>query len=137
MFEECLLRLSWLDCSLSWKAHLHTGAPQETLESESDSNVSWDVISLKRHIFTQASYFHSSAIFSLKRRRPFLIPGGGSRLPWTPPFASAFGDTDGQVRRPNLFFNHLIDAAKQKAASIKWEVRIDQVRINQGFFLII
>ena len=34
-------------------------------------------------------------------------------------------------------FNHLIDAGKQKPASIKWEERIDQVRINQVCFLII
>ena len=30
----------------------------------------------------------------------------------------------------NLIFNHLIDAAKQKAASIKCEVRIDQGCFN-------
>ena len=35
---------------------------------------------------------------------------------------------------PSPFLNYLIDTAKQKAASIKCEVRIDQVRINQGFF---
>ena len=35
----------------------------------------------------------------------------------------------------SLFFNHLIDAGKQKPASIKWEpVRIDRRRQNPFFF---
>ena len=41
---------------------------------------------------------------SESRRDPVGNAGGGSRPPQTPPFASAFGDTDGQVRRPNPFF---------------------------------
>ena len=42
-----------------------------------------------------------------------------------------------EVRPTKFELNHLIDAAKQKPASIKCEVRIDQVRINRGCVLII
>ena len=56
--------------------------------------------------------------------------GGAPAAPRPPPLLPPSA-----IRTAKFELNHLIHAAKQKAASIKCEVRIDQVRINQVCFL--
>ena len=105
------------------------------------------IFSLERHIFTWASYFHLIVIFSLERhiftwasyfhlsvdvRTLFLIIW--SMRASKSPHRSNGKNESIKFESIKSVFNHLIDAGKKKPASIKWEERIDQVRINQVCF---